>query len=133
MAELKLEGDKLVVRLNLGEAFLAWRRELKVPLAQLRMVRVEERPFEGLALCRLPGLVWPGALAVGACRRGGLREFAAVHAGRPALVLDVEGGRWDRLVHSHPQAAQLAADLAAMLLARGPSRPSRKAFPAALD
>jgi hypothetical protein len=133
MAELKVEGAYVVVNLKFGEVLLAWRRELRVHIANLRMVRVEEEPLGGLAPCRFPGFVWPGALAVGTCRSGGRREFAAAHAGKPAVVLDLEGDRWDRVVVSHPQAAQLAADLAGMLLARGPAGPSRRPFSATLD
>ncbi|MGH9107648.1 MAG: hypothetical protein ACRDZX_17820, partial [Acidimicrobiales bacterium] len=71
---------------------------------------------------------------VGSCRRGGVREFAAVHARCPALVLVAEGVKWDRIVVTHRDAPDLAAELATMLLSRGPGRPGRRgAFPASLD
>ena len=101
------------------------------------MVHVEEAPLAGLSLWRLPGLSWPGLFAVGSRTHGGVREFAAVRAGQPAIVLDAEGARWDRLVISHPDAVNVAAELAGLLLGRGPggnhgprvSRPSRQHGP----
>jgi len=136
MAEVTLDGDDLVVRLGALEALVMFRRQLRVPLACLRMVQVDEQPMSGLSLRRLPGLSWPRAFAIGSCRRNGRREFAAVHARAPALVLDVDGARWDRLVVSQPDASRVAAELAALLLARGPAKPGKgrpRAFPAPLD
>ena len=48
---------------------MAWRRELRLPLANLRMVHVEESPLAGLHMWRRPGLCWPGAFAVGTAGR----------------------------------------------------------------
>jgi hypothetical protein len=134
MADLKVEGTEVIVRLSAVEAILAWRRELRLPLANLRLVHVEESPLAGLHMWRRPGLCWPGAFAVGSCRQAGRREFAAAHAGHPAVVMDAEGATWDRVVVSHPDAVDIAAELAARLLGRGPGRPgARGAFPASLD
>ena len=133
MAEVTLDGSDVVVRLGTFEALVAFRRQLRVPLASLRMVQVAESPMSGLCLGRLPGLSWPGAFAIGSCRRKGRREFAAVHAKRPAVVLEVEGARWDRLVVSQRGASDVAAELASVLLGRGPGKPARGAFPAPLD
>jgi hypothetical protein len=134
MADLEVGASEVVVRLSALETMMACRRELRLPVAALRMVHVEESPLVGLFLWRLPGLCWPGAFVVGSCRRGGRREFAAAHAGKPAVVLEAEGARWDRVVVSHPQAIDLAAEVAALLLGRGPGKPGpRGAFPASLD
>jgi len=136
MAEVTLDGGDVVVRLDALEALVTFRRRLRVPLASLRMVQVDDQPMSGLSLRRVPGLSWPRAFAIGSCRRNGRREFAAVHAKSPAVVLDVEGARWDRLVVSQPDASQVAAELAALLLARGPAKPGKGrpgAFPAPLD
>ena len=133
MAQVTLDGSDVVVRLGALEALVAFRRELRIPLASLRMVQVEQSPMSGLCLWRLPGLSWPGTFAVGSCRRKGRREFAAVHAKRPAVVMEVEGAHWDRLVVSQRDASDVAAELASVLLGRGPGKPTRRAFPAPLD
>ncbi len=126
MADLRAELTDVVIRLDLAEALLAGRRQLRVPLSALRMVHVEEEPMRDIALLRFPGLCWPGSFAVGTARRGRLREFAAVRAGRPAVVLDIEGGAWDRVVVSVPNAVGTAAELAALLLGRNPGRPGQR-------
>jgi hypothetical protein len=137
MADLTAEGTNVVVRLEPLEALAAWRREVRVPIACLRMVHVEESPLPGLSLFRLPGMAWPGRFAIGSCGRRGQREFVAVRAGQAAVVLDAEGGNWRRVVVSRPDAVAVAADLAALLLGRGLGKlgPQRGpgAFPAPLD
>jgi hypothetical protein len=44
-----------------------------------------------------------------------------VRAGVPAVVLEAEYTIWDRVVVSHRDAVDLAAELAALLLGRGPN------------
>jgi hypothetical protein len=46
----------------------------------------------------------------------------AGRARQAAVVLDAEGCSWDRVVVSHRDAVELAAELAAVLLARGNHR-----------
>jgi len=134
MAELRVEGVDVVVHLDRFEALAALRREVRAPVACLRMVHVEESPFSGLSRFRLPGLWWPGALIVGSSRRQGRREFAVVRAGRAAVVLEAEGARWDRIAVSLPDAVGVAAELAGLLLSRRPGNPGRRgAFPASQD
>jgi hypothetical protein len=134
MADLKVEGNDVVVRLNAAEALVTWRRQVRVPVACLRMVQVEQCPLSGLSLLRLPGFCVPGVVILGSGRRGGRREFAAVRAGCAAVVMDAEGASWDRVVISHTGAVAIAAELAAVLLGRGPGKPGgRGAFPASLD
>jgi hypothetical protein len=120
MAELTVDNNDVIVHLSALEALGAWRREIRVPVDCLRMVHVEQRPLVGLSLLRLPGVAWPGVFALGSRRSGGQREFVAVRASQPAVVLEAQGATWDRLVISHPDAVDVAAELAALLLGRGP-------------
>lgn len=134
MARLKVEGADVVVSLDLLEVAAAFRREVRAPVACLRMVHVEDSPLAGLSRLRFPGLWWPGTFLVGSGHRDGRREFVAVRSGRAAVVLDSEGARWDRIVVSLPDAVEVAADLAALLLGRRPGNPGpRRAFPASTD
>lgn len=123
MADLSLDGGDVVVHLRPLEVVLAWRREVRVPLSELRTVQVDQSPLESLSLWRFPGLAWPGSFALGSRRSPSGREFAAAYAGRPAVVLQSEGGRWQRVVVSHQDAVAVAAEVAAALLARGPGNP----------
>jgi hypothetical protein len=120
MAELTISGNDVIVHLSALEALGAWRREIRVPIDCLQMVHVEQSPLVGMPLLRLPGVAWPGAFALGSRRHGGQREFVAVRASQPAVVLDAQGALWDRVVVSRPDAVDVAAELAAVLLGRGP-------------
>jgi hypothetical protein len=107
------------------ETVAAWRRSLRLPISALHMVHVEERPLAGLPRWRLPGLACPGLFVIGSRHHEGRREFAAVRAGRPAVVLDAEGADWDRVVVSDPSAVLVAAELASLLLGRAPGQGHR--------
>ena len=125
MADLRVEKNDVIVQLSVPESLLACRRALRVPVSQVRMVHVEEDPLRGISVV-FPGLCWPGSFAVGTYRRDRRREFAAVHAGKPAVVLDIEGGEWDRVLVSVPGAVDIAAELAAVLLGRSPGGGGRR-------
>jgi hypothetical protein len=120
MAHVTVDLNDVVVRLTPIETVAAWRQTVRVPIRCLHMVHVEESPMAGLSLWRRPGLAWPGAFAVGSRRHRGQREFAAVRAGCPAVVLEAEGAAWDRVIVSDPRAVDLAAELASLLLGRAP-------------
>jgi hypothetical protein len=122
MAELTVGTSEVVVHLSAFEALAVWRREVSVPIECLKMVHVEQSPLGSVAASRLRWASWPGSFALWSRRREGRREFVAVHAGQAAVVLDAQGCNWDRVVVSHPDAVELAAELAALLLARGNHR-----------
>jgi hypothetical protein len=119
MAELTVHTSEVVVRLTALEALAVWRREVSVPIECLKMVHVEQSPLDFVTPFRLRGTSWPGSFALGSRRRDGRREFVAVRARQPALVLDAQGCNWDRVVVSHRDAVEIAAELAALLLSRG--------------
>ncbi|MGA3217634.1 MAG: hypothetical protein ABSE77_00950 [Acidimicrobiales bacterium] len=125
MAHITVDLNDVVVHLTALESVAAWRRTVRVPITAVRMVHVEERPLAGLALRRMPGLTCPGVFVVGSRRHQGQREFAAVRAGHPAVVLDAEGGAWDRVVVSDAEAVETAAELASLLLGRAPGQGHR--------
>ena len=121
MAHITVDLNDVVVHLTALETAAAWRRSLRLPISALHMVHVEERPLASLSRWRLPGLACPGLFVIGSRRR----EFAAVRAGRPAVVLDAEGADWDRVVVSDPSAVLVAAELASLLLGRAPGQGHR--------
>lgn len=125
MAHISVDLNDVVVHLTALEAVATWRRSVRVPISALRMVHVEELPLAGLSLWRLPGLACPGVFVLGSRRHRGQREFAAVRARRPAVVLDAEGAAWDRVVVSDADAVETAAELASLLLGRAPGQGHR--------
>jgi hypothetical protein len=122
MAELTVGTSEVVVRLSALEALAVWRREISVPIACLKMVQVDQSPLDSVTLLRFRGASWPRLFALGSLRRDGRREFVAVRARQAAVVLDAQGCGWDRVVVSHRDAVELAAELAALMLGRGNHR-----------
>jgi hypothetical protein len=102
MATLRREGDEVVVLLNDLEKSGALRGNVRVPLAAVRDVRVTENPFRELRGMRMPGTGWPGVIALGTWRYRSGKDFAALYRGGPAVIVELEGAEFDRLlVSSH--------------------------------
>ena len=115
MALLRREGPELVVLLNDLEKAGAFRGNVRVPAAAVRDVRVSESPFRELRGLRSPGTGWPGVIALGTWRGGGGKDFAALYRGGPAVVVELEGAEFRRLLVS----AHDAADVVEALRRRG--------------
>ncbi len=91
MAELSVEGDELVVRMSGRERAAAFRDDVSVPLAAVRDVSVEPRPWAALRGIRAPGTGFPGVIAYGVRRITGERpDFAAILRGRPVVRVELD-------------------------------------------
>lgn len=99
MAHLRIDHADLVVELSPLEKAGAVRGDVRVPLSAVRAVRVAEDPRPELRGLRAPGTGIPGLIALGS-RRGEGHDFAAVYHNRPAVVVELEGADFDRLVIS---------------------------------
>jgi hypothetical protein len=95
MAQLRVHGDELVVGLSPLEKLGAFRGDVHVPLAAVRSARVSDRPWSEL---RAPGTGFPGIISLCTRRGSGVLDFAAVYRGGPAVVVDLKGAHFDRLV-----------------------------------
>lgn len=104
MATLKVARDELVIGLSPLEQLAAFRREVRVPLCELRSVTAEPDPWSALRGVRAPGTGIPGVVAYGVRRMTGTApDFAAVHGHGPAVRLECgAGARFSRLVVSVP-------------------------------
>src|ERR1700741_2690710 len=112
MAELRVEGSELVVELSELEKVGALRGDVRVPLSSVRAVRVAEDPRLELRGIRAPGTGIPGIIALGS-RRGEGHDFAAVSHERPAVVGELEGTQFDRLVITVPNPQAVAETIRA--------------------
>lgn len=113
MATLKREGDDLVVRLNDLEKAGALHGDVRVPFSAVRAVRVSHRPFRDLRGIRAPGTGMPGVIALGTWRSRTGKDFAALYRGGPAVVVDLQGAQFSRLLVSAHDAETIAMTLAA--------------------
>src|ERR1700752_5508104 len=109
MATRGVDANDLVVRLSVGEKIGALRGNIRVPLASVRAVRVSDTPWSELRGIRAPGTGLPGVISLCTRRGHGFRDFAAVYGRRPALVVEMTGVSFDRLVVSSADAAEAAA------------------------
>ncbi len=111
MAMLRRVGDELVVTLNDLEKAGALRGDVHVPASALRSVRVSASPFAELQGLRAPGTGIPGVIALGTWRSKGAKVFAAVYRGGPAVVVELEGAEFGRLIVSAHDAETVAESL----------------------
>jgi hypothetical protein len=109
MATLAVDGYDLVVRLSVLEKIGALRGNIRVPLASIRAVRVSNSPWSELRGIRAPGTGLPGVISLCTRRWRGVHDFAAVYGRRPALVVEMTGASFDRLVVSCADATEAAA------------------------
>jgi hypothetical protein len=114
MATLAVDGSDLVVQLNALEKLGALRGNVRVPLSSVRAVRVSDAAWSELRGIRAPGTGLPGVISLCTRRGPGIHDFAAVYGQRPAVVVELTGGPFDRLVVSCADTAG-ASDRAAEL------------------
>lgn len=104
VAEIDLDGDDVVLRLSRLEKLGALRGDVRVPRAAVGRVRVASKPITELPGLLLPGTSWPKPrVALGTLRRrGGHRDFVAIHGRGQVLVveLDERSPRFERLLFS---------------------------------
>jgi hypothetical protein len=119
MAMLTVDGNHLVVLLSALEKIGALRGNISVPLASVRAVRVSDTPWSELRGIRAPGTGLPRVISLGTRRGPGVHDFAAVYGQRPALVVEMTGASFDRLVVSCADGAEAAARAADITRASG--------------
>ncbi len=115
MATVDVEGPDVVVRLSPLEKLGAMRGNVRVPLASVTDVRVSDDPWSELRGIRAPGTGIPGVISLCTRRGAGTTDFAAVYRHGPAVVVDTDGARFDRLVVSCADAEGRARRIAAAL------------------
>jgi len=83
MAELKRDGDELVVELSLAEKAEAAHGDIRVPASSVREMEVVEDAIHAVeAWKKTVGAAWPGRFAIGTFRDADGKVFAVVHAAR---------------------------------------------------
>jgi hypothetical protein len=111
MTTLDVEDGKVVVRLTGRHAVMALARQVSVPLDDIRKVDAIDDGFDVDLGWRVGGTGIPRRLAFGRFRKRGVRTFAAVYCGEPAVVVETAGGDWNRLVISVDDAGGTAAQV----------------------
>jgi hypothetical protein len=99
MAELRRDGDELVVTLSVAEKAEAVHGDIRVPASSVREVEVLDDAVHAVPGLKTVGAAWPGRFAIGTFRGGTGKVFAAVHHDTPRGVrVALEGANFDALV-----------------------------------
>ena len=123
MATLIVESADLVVKMSEFEKFEAVHADVRVPLGAVRAVRVVDDAWPELRGIRAPGTGIPGVIAVGTRRGSFGKDFAVVHGKETAIVVELDGAGYSRLIVTTPDAETVAAAI------RGHLMPSFSAVP----
>ena len=113
MADLEVDGDELVLHLRAIEKAEGAHGDIRLPLTAVTAVRAVDDPWPELRGMRAPGTGLPNVIAVGTRRGGFGKDFAAVHGKGPAVVVELEGADYGRLVVTADDAAARARSIAA--------------------
>jgi hypothetical protein len=100
MAELQVEGEDLVVHLARMERIAAFRGDVRVPLLAAMDIRYADDPWAELRGVPAPGIDIPRLIALGTRRGRGIKDFAAVYAGKQGIVIELKRAPFTRLVVS---------------------------------
>ena len=111
MAELKVDGNDLVLHMHALEKAEGFHGDIRLPLSAVDAVRLVDDPWPELRGIRAPGTGLPEVIAVGTRRGGFGKDFAAVHGRGPAVVVELTGVEYGRLVVTGDDAAQVVTQL----------------------
>jgi hypothetical protein len=89
MARLVINGEDLVVRLSWWEKVAARSRNVRVPLSAVHEVAVEPDWWRALRGENGRGAWIPGGLSLGTRPHPRGKDFAAVHARRPVVCVEL--------------------------------------------
>jgi hypothetical protein len=110
MATITINQDTLQLRLSRFEKVLGLVRDQDVPLSAVTSARVEPDGLAAVRGLRAPGLGLPGLRMVGTWRGRG-RTLVSVRRGESAVVVELTGHRYERLVIGSPDAAEVVERL----------------------
>lgn len=111
MADLLTDGTDLVLHLHAVEKAEGFHADIRLPLTAVEAVRVVDDPWPELRGIRAPGTGMPEVIAVGTRRGGFGKDFAAVHGRGPAVVVELSGVEYGRLVVTTDDAVAVATRL----------------------
>lgn len=108
MAVMTVTGDELHVALTGFEKVAGLHRDIRVPIAAVRDVRVEADAVGAARGLRAPGLAIPGRTKIGTWRRRGAQGFVVARRGVPAVRVALSGTDHDELLVSVGDAEAVA-------------------------
>jgi hypothetical protein len=99
MVDVHLEGGRLRLAVRGWHKLWSFKSTLEVPLSAVRGVRADPEVGRGLWKgFRAPGTYIPRVIVAGTFYRDGQKHFWDVQDSRRAIVIDLDGQRYDRLI-----------------------------------
>ncbi len=111
MAKLLVTDDVVTVTLSAIEKAEAAHGDISVPRASVVSARVVPDGMDEVHGMRWPGTGFPGVIMVGTWRKKERLTFAVCHGRRPAVVLELTGQRYDRVVVTVEDPDEVVASL----------------------
>ena len=112
MASLRVHPDRLEIHLTPAEKTLAFRREdVVIQRENIRSVTITDDPWIWVRGIRAPGALVPLVVAVGVWKFHGGKDFLAIKRRRQAVVIDLIGDDFARVILSTNHAPDLIASL----------------------
>jgi hypothetical protein len=113
VADLRTDGDEVVLHMGALEKAEGFHGDIRIPLSAVTAVRVVDTAWPELRGVRAPGTGVPDVIAVGTRRGGFGKDFAAVHGKGPAVVVELEGAEYGHLIVTCDDADTVASAIRA--------------------
>jgi hypothetical protein len=111
VATLVIDADAITLHLSGAEKAESLHRDMSFPRTAVTGVRVVSSGMDEVAGFKLVGAGIPGVLMVGTWRSQRSSTFAACHGTGPAIVIDLAGEHYDRIVVTLDDPEQVASQL----------------------
>jgi hypothetical protein len=111
MADVKVEGDKLIVAIEGLDRLWLFTSRLEIPLAHVTGAKHDPGVVRGWKGWRGPGAHVPGVIVAGRFHRDGKRIFWDVHDAAKAVVIDLTDDQYARLVVGVDDPAKTVASI----------------------
>ena len=108
MARLDVNGNQLVLQLTIGEKIGAMHGDIRVPTSSVRQVRAVAQGRSEIRGIRAPGTGIPGVVFLGTLRGSFGKDFGILYGNRPAVVVELDGEEFQRLLVSDADAPATA-------------------------
>jgi hypothetical protein len=98
MANLLVDDNEVTVSLSAAEKLEALHGDVRVPRSSVLQVRVVPDGMDEVHGLKIPGTGLRGVIMVGTWRSSESVTFSVCHGNRPAVVLELTGQPYDRIV-----------------------------------
>jgi hypothetical protein len=120
MAEIRVDGEELVLHLTPVQKAVGFHADIRAPLTAVRSITPVEKPWLALRGRRMAGTAMRGVAAMGTWIHGDrLYDFCVVRAQQPAIQVDLNTGRFTRWLVCMPEGSDIEAEARRLAAAAG--------------